>query len=268
MSEETRWPTAFISGGGSGIGLQVAAQLRARGTALAILDLSINDQARERLGGGTGPAVSFHEVDVTDAGAMVAVSDDAVAAAGAPSLALNSAGIQVSKVFGDLSEERFRQVIDVNLIGSRNFAAAMLPLMSAGGQLALVASLAGIVANYGYAAYNASKFGVVGLAGALRLESKPRGIDVSVICPPEVETPMVADERRTGDPVGLRLKKVSGTLGVEQACDEIVSGLERRKYLIIPGRRARLTHRLAGMLPGLMNRASDRMVEQTLNERR
>jgi len=63
--------------------------------------------------------------------------------------------------------------VDINLKGSRNFAAAVLPHMASGSRLVLLASLAGLVGNYAYAAYNASKFGVVGLASALRIEYKP-----------------------------------------------------------------------------------------------
>ncbi len=273
MSVRTDWKTALISGGGSGIGLRLAEMLRARGVAVSVFDLKIGDEARRRLGGDGGDADSgagagFHEVDVTDADALARAVEKAVAATGPPTLAINSAGVQASKTFEELSEERFRLVVEVNLIGSRNFAAAVLPQMQPGAQLALIASLAGIVPNYGYAAYSASKFGVVGLAGALRLEYKPKGIAVSVICPPEVETAMVEDERRTGDAISLELKKFSGTLGVDQACEEIIRGLEGRRRMIIPGHRARFTRRLANILPGLMNAAGDRMVDRALKARR
>lgn len=267
MSTTTQWDTALISGGGSGIGLRVAEMLRAQGTAVAIVDLRIGDGARARLSAGDGPAVSFHEADVTDAAALDTAVKDAVSAIGAPALALNCAGIQDSAAFLELSEERFRRVIEVNLIGSRNFAAAALPHMRAGGQLALIASLAGLVPNYGYAAYSSSKHGVVGLAGCLRLECKPQGIDVSVICPPEVETPMVDEERRSGDPIGLELKRFSGTLQADDACEQIVRGLAARRWMVVPGRRARLTRRLAQLAPALMNRTSDRMVRKARQAR-
>ncbi len=168
----------------------------------------------------------------------------------------------------DRRDQRRRQRdVEVNLIGSRNFSAAVLPLMTPGAQLALIASLAGLVPNYGYAAYSASKFGVVGLAGCLRLEYRPKGIDVCVVCPPEVETPMVTEERRSGDAVGLELKKFSGTLGLEEACEQILSGLAARRWMAVPGRRARLTRRLAQLAPALMRRTSDRMVRRALAQR-
>ncbi|MGI8631572.1 MAG: SDR family NAD(P)-dependent oxidoreductase [Solirubrobacterales bacterium] len=267
MSRTPTWPTALISGGGSGIGLRLAEILRSQGTALAICDLTITDQALSRLRGGGQPDVTFHEVDVADGPAVEAAVRDAVEAVGPPALAINSAGINLSRPFDELTEEQFRRVVEINLIGSRNFAAAVLPHQRSGAQLGLIASLAGIVPNYGYAAYSASKFGVMGLAGCLRLEYAPRGIDVCVVCPPEVETPMVEEERRTGSEIGLELKKFSGTLEVDEACEEILAGLQARRTTIVPGRRARLTHRLARFVPGLANRVSDRMVRRTLGGR-
>lgn len=267
MDDGHRWPTAVISGGGSGIGLRLATMLSRRGTAVAVLDRSIGDELRDRIAAGGDAPAAAHEVDVSDGAAVAAAMTDVAAAIGPPSLAINSAGVQASAAFDGLSEERFRSVVEVNLIGSRNFSAAVLPLMAPGAQLALIASLAGLVPNYGYAAYSASKFGVVGLAGCLRLEYRPKGIDVCVVCPPEVETPMVTEERRSGDAVGLELKKFSGTLGLEDACEQILSGLAARRWMVVPGRRARLTRRLAQLAPALMRRTSDRMVRRALAQR-
>lgn len=267
MADAKRWPTALISGGGSGIGLRLAKELRASGTSVAILDRAIGDEVREWAESGAAP-VSAHEVDVTAGEALAATVAEAVAAIGPPALAVNSAGVQGSAAFEQLSEERFRSVIDVNLIGSRNFAAAVLPKLEPGAKLALIASLAGLVPNYGYAAYSASKFGVIGLAGCLRLEYKPKRIDVCVICPPEVETPMVDEERLTGDAIGLELKKFSGTLELGDACEQILAGLASSQWMIVPGRKGRLTRRLAQYAPGLMRWTSDRMVRQALAEQR
>lgn len=267
MNNGNGWPTAVISGGGSGIGLRLATMLSKGGTAVAVLDRSIGDELQRWLDAGGATPAAVHEVDVSDGAAVAAAIADVAAAIGPPALAINSAGVQASAAFDVLSEERFRSVIEVNLIGSRNFAAAVLPRMTPGAQLALIASLAGLVPNYGYAAYSASKFGVVGLAGCLRLEYKPKGVDVCVVCPPEVETPMVTEERRSGDAVGLELKKFSGTLELEDACTEILAGLAARRWMVVPGRRARLTRRLAQLAPAVMRRTSDRMVRRALAER-
>ena len=264
MDRAPHWRRAFVSGGGSGIGLRLTEKLLESGTSVAVFDLSVSTEVLgrlEKLAVENGVDASSHEVDVCDGEGLARAATEAT---GPPELAVNSAGVQVCKRFETLTGAEFDRVVNVNLIGSRNFAAAVLPHMAPGARLALIASLAGIVPNYGYAAYNASKFGVVGLAGALRLESKPRGINVSVICPPEVETPMVTEERASGEPISLKLKEFSGTLGVEEACAEILRGLEAGRWMIVPGRRARLTRRLAQIVPGLMNAISDRMVAQAL----
>ncbi len=269
MSGEPRWNRALISGAGSGIGLRLSEMLRARGVAVSAFDLRFGPDAERRLTvDAAAPPATLREVDVTDGVALGGAVEEAVRADGAPNLAVNCAGIQASAAFDELPEDRFRSVIEVNLIGSRNFAAAVLPELAPSGQLALIASLAGIVPNYGYAAYSASKFGVVGLAGCLRLEYEPRGIAVSVVCPPEVETPMVDEERRTGNAVGLEMKKFSGTLQVDDACEQILDGLSRRRSIIVPGRRAGFTRRLAQFAPGLMRATSDRMVRRELAKRR
>ncbi|MCV6627764.1 MAG: SDR family NAD(P)-dependent oxidoreductase, partial [Cellvibrionaceae bacterium] len=178
------------------------------------------------------------------------------------SLAVNSAGVQLAKEFLSYSSDEFSWVVNVNLIGSRNFAAAVLPLMATGGRLALVASLAGLLTSYSYAAYNASKHGVVGLAGALRMDCIPLGVEVSVICPPEVETPMVEEERKTMHPIAKQQKEVAGSLSLEQAGEEILSALGRGKYMIIPGFRARWVWRISRWLPNTMATISSAMVRK------
>jgi short-subunit dehydrogenase len=160
----------------------------------------------------------------------------------------------------DLSAEDFTRVVNINLIGSRNFAAAVLPHMKSGSRLAFVASLAGLISNYSYAAYNASKFGVVGLAGAIRMDCVARGIEVSVICPPEVKTPMVEEELKTMDPITNELKQVAGTLELDTACDEILAGLQKGDFYIIPGFRARMVWRLNRWFPGLLRRKTEKII--------
>ena len=138
--------------------------------------------------------------------------------------------------------------------------------MKAGSQLALIASLAGFTCAYGYTPYNASKYAVVGLAGALRLECVPKGITVSCVCPPEVETPMVEAERRMSPKATAKLKEFAGTLQVEPAVREIIAQLLDRRYIVIPGVRARFAYRLARFVPGLLNKISDGIVRKALAE--
>lgn len=202
-----------------------------------------------------GRKLHSQTVDVRDADRLTEAVQEAVGLLGAPDLAINSAGIQLAKPFPELSAEEFRRVIEVNLLGSRNFAAAVLPHMQAGGRLALVSSLAGLVPNYSYAAYGASKYAVVGLAEVLRLEYRPRGIHVSVVCPPEVETNLVVEERKTQHPASAALKRTAGTLDVNTACREIFAGLQEGRFMIIPSRRGRFVAWMGKYVPRALAQA-------------
>lgn len=238
------WNHALITGASSGLGLGLAQRLLRRGTSVSIIDLqfpqgsqSILERAAET---GAG-SWQFLCADVTEQDAVRTAVDQAVAQFGQPDLAVNSAGIMINKAHRDLTAEDFSRVVDINLKGSFHFASAALPHMQPGARLGLIASLAGLTSNYGFAAYGASKFGVVGLATTLRFECEPHGIGVSCICPAEVRTPMAENEDATGDPVSLELKKVAGSLDVDTACTRILAGLDAGRWLIIPSTRARLT---------------------------
>jgi len=244
--------TAYITGASSGIGLRLAQLLEARGDRVVGFDRTPRSDATIA-------------VDVRDADAVEAAFAVAAERVGPPTLVINCAGIQLGKAFVDLTAEEFTRVVEINLLGSRHVAAAALRRLGPGGQLVLVASLAGLVANYGYAAYCASKWGVVGLAEVLRLECRPRGIAVSCVCPPEVETPMVDEERRTELPATRALKNLAGTLELEPAADAILAGIDRREFLIIPSLRARGARNLVRFLPARLSHAiSDRVVARSL----
>jgi len=262
------WKLAFITGGCSGIGRHMAELLMAEGTSVAVFDRSISPEAVGHLqtvaARYSDARCEFFLADVTDAVAMNKAVEEAVASLGKPDFALNCAGIQNAKPFDELTAEEFEQVVSVNLFGSRNFAAATLPHMSRGAQFTLIASLAGLVTSYSYSAYNASKHGVVGLAGALRMDYIERGIEVSVICPPEINTPMVVEERKTLPAAGAKLKDAAGTLEVGPACDYMLKQLKRRKFMIVPGFRARVVAVVARWFPTPMRLYSERTVVTTL----
>lgn len=267
----TRVPrTLFVTGGMSGLGKGLAAIYLARGSDVAIFDLAVNEDvmaelSRHRL--RDDQKLLAYQASVTDFEELKAATARAVEAIGSPELAINCAGLQRAAQFDQLPAADFELVMRVNVFGSRNFADAVLPFLKPGARLALVASMAGFVSNYSYAAYCASKFAVVGLGRVLRLELKPRDIDVSIICPPEVDTPMVVEEAKTMHPVSRTLKDIGGTLSIEEAMTGIITGLDAGRHVIIPGFKAKLTYLCNRYLPDfIMNAVVDRIVRRTLNK--
>ncbi|MGP4843403.1 SDR family NAD(P)-dependent oxidoreductase [Marinobacter sp. 1Y8] len=257
----------LITGGGSGLGLGMACRYLKRGANISVLDLTVLDENAAILDSAAQEGQArwmFVKADVTDDAMMVQSVKEAVGQFGQPDLAINSAGIVMNKAMVDMQASEFRRVIDINLNGSFHFAAAVLPEMRPNGRLALVASLAGLTSNYAYSAYGASKFGVVGLATTLRYEYEHADIHISCICPPEVRTPLVDGERAHGNPVSLELKKIAGSMEANDACDQIVAGLDSGRWMIIPGLSGKATAAAARYLPGPFFGLMNRMVKRAL----
>lgn len=236
--------TVFISGGMSGIGAEITKAFIRCGTNVAIFDVQ-NDiavvESMKALCVSSSQQISVYVVDMRDAQRVERTVEKAANEVGKPNLAINSAGIMRTAPFEQLDYETFKLVVDINLMGSRNFAASVTPYMGRGDHLALIASLAGIVGTYTQAAYAASKFGVVGLAEVLHLELNQQGIDVSVICPGEIETPLLAYERKHGKEATKNLNAFAGVLSVDKACEGILKGLGKRQFMITPGIKALFT---------------------------
>jgi NAD(P)-dependent dehydrogenase (short-subunit alcohol dehydrogenase family) len=255
----------YVTGGASGIGLRVAEIFAERGADVAIFDLAPSAAAAhavERARQSIHQRVHAYGLDVADPVATEAVFRDASVRTGRPDIVFHAAGIGgFSRRFDEFPYERFERMIRVNLLGSRNVAAAALPLMEAGGTLALVASLAGLVTAFGQSGYAAAKHGVVGLAGVLRVECAPRGIHVCVICPPEIDTAMAREDAATRPVETAAMKLFAGSLALDPACRYIVDEMLRGRFLVIPGRRARVTWAIQKLLPRtLLNRLADRIV--------
>ncbi len=250
----------FISGGGSGIGRELAKRLAAEGADVAVFNRKLAPEVTaelKALSRNANQRFESYSADVSDALAIRCAIERAVADMGAPDLAINSAGIQIAKPFDELSGPEFDRVVSVNLGGSRNFAAAVVPHLQAGGHLVFVASLAALTGTYAYAAYCASKFGVMGLASCLRVELKLRDIDVSICCPGEVITPLVVEERKTLHPISAALKEFAGHQEVDVSCAQLLRGIAHRDFEIIDGPKPRLTAFLVRHFPGLMRSIAD-----------
>ncbi len=230
----------FITGAASGIGHELAKRYTQQGDIVVLFDRQNTEETEielKKISASLKP-LSFI-IDVCDVD-NVNEAFSRAAQFGLPDIVINCAGIALALPFSETSSEQFNRVISVNLIGSRNVAAAALPHLKPGSQLVFIASMAGLMGCYGYNAYCASKHGVVGLADVLRIELKSQGIDVSVVCPPEVETPMVVEERRYRPKATETMKLLAGQLTVDEACIGILKGIRFRKFLIIPGKRANI----------------------------
>ncbi len=194
---------AFVTGGGSGIGLAVATTLSAAGWRVTIAGRN-----KERLEAQAAAlsGAQVQAVDVTNAEAVTAAVQAAASALGPVQLLVNNAGGVVSASFEKTDLEAWRQALDLNLMGAVHCTRAVLPSMKAGGwgRIVNVASTAGLVGYRYVSAYVAAKHAVVGLTKALALELAKTGITVNAVCPGYTDTNIIAAAVATISKSGAR----------------------------------------------------------------
>ena len=181
---------ALVSGGGSGIGAEIARTLAHAGNRVTILgrrETSLQKVA------DTHENIAWQTCDVTDPTSVQAAHSAATEASGTVSFCIANAGNANAKPFLATTPMDMNAMLQVNLLGVFNLFQVCLPAMKAQskGRLIAVASTAGIKGYQYVSAYVAAKHGVVGLCRSLSLELAQDGITVNAICPGFVETPML-----------------------------------------------------------------------------
>jgi 3alpha(or 20beta)-hydroxysteroid dehydrogenase len=173
-----------VTGAGQGQGAAEARLLATQGATVIGCDLT--DSPAEQW-----PGSAYRRLDVTDAAGWTALADDLLHEHGAVHGLVANAGITWRARLGDLDPADLARVTEVNVIGTLLGIQALTPLMTDGGSIVLVGSVAALTGHYPVA-YTASKWALRGLAKAACLELGPRGIRVNTVHPGYIETPMTA----------------------------------------------------------------------------
>lgn len=183
--------SAVVTGGASGIGLAVAERLLDDGWPVAVVDADGKALAAAEEALSDENAV-FLEADITDEEEISDIFDQVVDRLGLIGGLVNSAGIARDLPAEETSVELFRQIVDVNLVGTFITCRAALERMGATLSIVNLASVSGLRANRGRAAYGASKAGVKLLSEVLALECGARSVRVNCVAPGPIQTPLVA----------------------------------------------------------------------------
>ena len=176
---------ALVTGGGSGIGAAVTAQLRAAGATVEVVDVVTNE-------------ADVSPVDITDARSVAALAIRVGDDYGRCDILVNCAGAIAVGTAAECTEADWDRVFNVNVRGLWNMCKHVIPLMPSGSAIVNVSSGAGLRAIPNMAAYVASKHAVVGLTRAMAVDFAAQGIRVNCVCPGLVETPLArsAQEQR------------------------------------------------------------------------
>lgn len=208
--KDVKGKVAFITGGGSGIGLGMAKVFTAAGMKVVIADIRQDhlDQATAHFA-NTNFQVHPIKLDVSDRAAFARAADEGERVFGPAQVICNNAGINMFASMDESTYEDWDWILGVNLGGVINGVQTFVPRIKArgqGGQIVNTASMASFITGPGAGIYTTSKFAVRGLTESLRWSLAPYNIGVSVLCPGLVNSAIYESDK-------VRPKELSHEMG-------------------------------------------------------
>jgi short-subunit dehydrogenase len=212
----------MITGASSGIGRALALEIASRGAKLGLVArrVQVIEEVVRDIEAAGGKAMSL-PADVQDVNSISAAANTLRARLGPIDVLIANAGIGPTRDAADFSAEEVSDVINVNVIGVSNSVAAVIPEMvgRGSGQLVAISSLAAYRGLPKSAAYCASKAAVSAFFESLRLDLEPRGIDVTIIHPGFIKTPLTEG----------RSMQMPYLMELDDAVAKIVRAIEKRR---------------------------------------
>ncbi len=266
--------TAIVTGAGSGIGLAISKLLIANGANVWLADSNEKgvNSACDELGRNAHPIV----LDVRNAKDIKTLVNYIVDKHGSIDFLFNNAGIGIGGETHILGVEHFDRIVDVNIKGVLNGVAAVYPIMVKQGQGCIVntASIAGLLPAPLMVDYSMTKHALVGLSRSLRIEARKHGIQVNVLCPAAIETPII-DSKGPSDLRSTRkysLRDYVSTFGRPYPADlfakYVLEKVRLNKEIIVAPRQGRLVANLFRIAPNLVLKVIQKNYLKQLNKQR
>ncbi|HRD68546.1 MAG TPA: SDR family oxidoreductase [Legionella sp.] len=232
----------IITGGSSGIGFALAKKLVQKTHHISLISRDAQQLMKAvdlltRLKTDPGQNIVGVSADVSDYDRIKTAINEVIEISGTPSMLITSAGISEPGYFEELSLESHRKAMDINYFGTLNATKVVVPFMKKAkkGTLVYISSAAGLIGVFGYSAYCPSKFAVRGLAESLRTELLRYGIHLSLVYPPDTNTPQLAKENLTKP---IETKKITGGGTIwepEEVAELILKKVNKGQFHIAPG---------------------------------
>jgi len=243
----------MVTGAASGIGRAIALALAREGADLCLIDL---DEANLQLTAGAAKSLGVDVVtgvcDLSQPSAVKRASDLLLASWDRLDILVNCAGICRYCATDAMSEEHWNNIIAVNLLAPVQLTRTLLPLLAAQDEAHVVnvCSIYGLVSSVRVAAYQTSKFGLVGFSAALQAEYGRPGFGVTALCPGFVRTPLIDKLHHDWASDGVRVPSWLGT-SPDVVAARTLKAIRRNKGLVVVTAYARAIWWLARLSPGL-----------------
>ncbi|WP_026231819.1 SDR family NAD(P)-dependent oxidoreductase [Neolewinella persica] len=259
-----------VTGGSSGIGFAIAKEFALRGSRLFLIARNIDrleasaDSLRNDFHANV---VEVFSADVTEEQRIGEVMKKISQRFGGIHVLILNAGITVHGKFEDIELEDLKAVMEVNYFGVITCLKAALPFLKEqeNAQIGVVSSVAGYVGLFGYSGYAPTKFALVGLSECLRMELD---ISLTLIYPPDTQTPMLEKERQHSLPETKAISKKAKVMQAGQVARALLQGMQKGKFEVYCNAESRLIHFLRGFWPDILFRELDGIVRKARAELR
>ncbi|NPV76005.1 MAG: SDR family oxidoreductase [Anaerolineae bacterium] len=259
----------LITGGSSGIGLALAKKFVRAGANVHILARE-QEKLRSALDILEANRVANQQnlgmiaADVSKFDQIQTEINNLCNRTGIPDYLINSAGVVHPGEFQNLEIEKFHWMMNINFFGTVNAVKAIIPFMiqRSAGHIINISSMAGFLGVYGYSAYSASKFAVRGFTDVIRSELKRYHIRVSLVFPPDTQTPQLEYEQKYKPEITKELTATSGLMQPDQVAESIIKGIRKKQYIITPGLEATLFYTIQSISGNLVYKVMDVLVAQ------
>jgi 3-dehydrosphinganine reductase len=262
----------LVTGGSSGIGLAIAKRCAAAGARVSLVSRDIGKLTAAKAAILTGEVTAKVEIaaaDVSIEADILSAIAKVESASGPVDILFTSAGVATPGHFGDMPTSVFERSMSVNYLGTVYPVKAVLPGMRErrSGAVVMISSGAGLIGLFGYTAYAPSKFAVRGLAESLRGELKGTGVQVSIVYPPDTDTPQLAAENLTKPAETKAITAGAGLWSADDVARLTLQGVTCGHFAITPGAQLTALYWLQGLLSPMLQWRFDGIAARVRRDR-
>jgi 3-dehydrosphinganine reductase len=265
---------ALVTGGSSGIGLELARALLREGAEVCIaardgqrLEAAVADLATSVPPGGKPPC--FVRLDVSQPDSLASGVAQAIAQLGGLDLLVNNAGYALPGYIDEQDDSVYVDMMDVNYFGPMRLSRLCLShFMAQGrGRIVNVTSMLGFMGTFGYSAYCASKYALSGFTEGLRQDALPFGVRVHLCYPPTTSTPGLERENQTKPPETWAIEGNSRAFSAPDVARAILSGVRAGRFHVLVGLDSWFIWMAQRFVPWLVRFVIDRVLVKELRSR-
>ena len=246
----------WITGASSGIGEAMAREFANQG---AILVLAARNMEKLNQLRDTLPNAEIHTVvplDLSDLSKVDAVVSSVINQVGRVDVLVNNGGISQRSLVGETPLEVDRKIMEVNFFGAVGLTKALLPaLRETHGQIIVISSISGKFGFFLRSAYAASKHALHGFFESLALEEEAHGIDVTIVCPGKINTPIsISALNAQGERHNKMDHNLETGMSAEECARQIVRAARKNKPEVLIGNKEILAVYLKRFVPSIFRK--------------